>query len=215
MFGQPTPPPPWESTAHREAIRRYFSPAPTGRPYEKFEWDESGKLLIPEGVDPHRYHELYRATVGEQGVVGKDPETGGAIRQPEWAGLHTEGFEKPSLGKGGELRRTGPESEHVERTTGAERIGTRTQRMDDPEVRVKFAEYLQKHYKEGATRQQTAKAAAMFLRGDEGDLSSQSAPVSQKLINEFLNYDEAGKKKKQAKPFTSMELRRARQEIDL
>lgn len=163
----------------QDLFREKAAPRPT-----MFERDESGKLLIPEGADAHRYQELQRAQEGE--AVGKDPETGEPMRSQEWAGIKSGGF-----------ARMRDEDQKLERASAVQ-----TRNPTDPAVREGFYEALRKRYPgRTPTPEETARAASEYLGGNE-----RVSGASPKLIDELLNTDEQGKRKAKKKQFTSRQL---------
>jgi hypothetical protein len=156
---------------------------PEARP-SKFERDESGKLLIPEGADPHRYQELQRAQEGAP--LGRDPETGDVVRSPEWAGLQSKGFARSS--DPGQRVEQGPP--------------VTSRDPSDPAVREGFYEALRKRFPDKApSSQEQARVAAKYLAGNES-----TRTVDPELVDALLNFDQTGKRKPKKKQLTPREL---------
>lgn len=191
---------PVESSAFVEAIRSKFAPAPTGRTFvPKYDEEEPGPhgekpAVIPEGMSAAEERNRRKAFY-EQAATPADTER----QDPKAAAAYESLYGKEHVGTGGFRRLS-------ETRAKPERVSVGTERLDNPELRTQFAEYMAKKYPKGASRMQQLRGAAEFLRGDPE--TGMVAPVDPKLLREFLERDDKGKKKRQAKPFSDRELRR-------
>jgi hypothetical protein len=156
--------------------------------------NDLGEVILPEGVDaksPEAFAYLDAVRAQETGdVVAKGTEF--EHRSPQWYALKTEGFDRL-------------QDEPLERSRMVE-----TRDPGDPDVRNGFFAHLNKRYPDGASREQMAREAAWYLAGPD----SQS-PAAPELVEQLLNVDTSGKKKKRGS-YSRQELERARRvEYDL
>jgi hypothetical protein len=172
-------------------LRDVFREAPPPREPVKVVRNDLGEVIVPEGADPWAYLDAVRSQeTGE--VIAKGTEF--EHRSPQWYALQTQGFARP--GDEGTLAK-------------ADVVETRD--PADPAVRSGFFEYLNKKFKDAPpNRDQMAREAAWYLAGPD----SQS-PAAPELVEQLLNVDTTGKKKKRG-GYSRQELERARRpEYDL
>lgn len=208
-IGQELPPP--TSSHFEEAVRRVFEKAPTGRTYvPKYDEEEPvtrevhGKqvtfnpVIVPEGMDPFEEQAKRRAYY-EQAATPADTERADPKAKTAFRQLYGEEHVAPEGGFQRLSEMAGP----------AERVATQTRRLDDPQLRAEFADFMAVKFPKGATRAQTVKAAAAFLRGDPGGLTSQHVDVSPAMLEQFLNTNTTGKAKPKGQRYSPREVRRA------
>lgn len=222
--GQDLPPP--TSTPLEESVRRFFAKPPTGRTYKpEYDTEEPvtrevhGKpvtfspVIVPEGMDPFEEQAKRRAYYEDAAtptdLEKPDPKAVAAYQQ-----LYGTEHINPLVPDEQARKELGPNYADPfvrlrEMTGPAERVATQTKRLDDPELRAEFADFMAVKFPKGATRQQTVKAAAAFLRGDPTGLTSQHVDVSPKMLEQFLNTDTTGKKKPKGQRYAPREVRRA------
>lgn len=205
---------------------KYPSRYPEGFPqYKDTDRDEypegpAQEFVVPPGMTPHDAWELRKAYYAEKAAPNElGPDETAASKQAavdQYTNMYgklkepgePDSAAKPLIERGS----TKGFVPHSEIEGQAEKPVKQETRLDDPEIHQKFAEFLEARYPKGVHHDKMPKVAAEFLR--DPNFQGDTNRVSPRLVESFLNYDAAGKKKNLAKPYTKQQLRRI-DEIEL